>query len=87
MAYLHDSPQYPLQRDGNICGVVSICMLALASLKPIDFDNYLSKKTQTWYLRNPTRYNKYLRSVVMTWISEEMIDVNNILPTISDEEE
>ena len=44
LAYLHDSPQYPSQRDGNICSVVSICMLALASLKPIDFDNYLSKK-------------------------------------------
>ena len=94
------SLNYPLQHDGNICGVVAISMLAFASLLPEYFQFIVNNKRgpnrgkPELFFANPTTYGKYLRQVLMAWFSETRMcmkylapnDVlNGILSTIASE--
>ena len=94
------SLNYPLQNDGNICGVVAIFMLAFASLLPEYFQFIVNNKrglnrgVQKLFFADPTRYGKYLRQVLMAWFSETRVSMkylaptyvlNGILPTIASE--
>eukprot|EP00112_Aurelia_sp_Birch-Aquarium-sp1_P025112 Seg820.2 transcript_id=Seg820.2/GoldUCD/mRNA.D3Y31 product="hypothetical protein" protein_id=Seg820.2/GoldUCD/D3Y31 len=78
------SLDYPLQKDGNICGVVAIVMLAIASLLPGYFDEIVRRKfcanqKSLAFFKNPTMYSKYLRQVIMAWFSEERISMNYLI--------
>ena len=73
---------YPLQTCGTICGVISCMMAAIFSLNesmflkvstPLDENDGL-------FIRNPTRYSKYLRRVLMCWMSSANIDISNVTP-------
>lgn len=94
------SLNYPLQNDGNICGVVAISMLAFASLLPdyfqfiVDNKRGLNRGSPKLFFADPTRYGKYLRQVLMAWFSETRVSMkylaptdvlNGILPTIASE--
>ena len=78
---------YPLQKDGDICGVVSIIMSCIICLAP-DFANfilsteYLSRHNYpNLYLAQPTKYHKYLRSTLAVWMAESYINITYILPS------
>ena len=60
---------YPFQRCSNICGVVATEMMAIAMIDPTTFSDIL-KMQKPYFMRNPTKYSKYLRLVLMAWISE-----------------
>ena len=73
---------YPLQKDGDICGVVSIVMSSIICLAP-DFANfilsteYLARHNYpNLYLAEPTKYHKYLRSTLAVWMAESYININ-----------
>ena len=83
------SPLYPLQRCGNVCGVVVMVVAAIACLA-IDFFRRLTKKMdqtpqRSTFLRNPTTYSKYLRLVLMSWIANNEVLVSNVLTSIDDD--
>ena len=78
---------YPLQRCGNVCGVVVLVVSAIACLANPFFSELATKHKQlrkrpkhATYLRDPTKYSKYLRLVLMSWFAEKRIDVSNVLP-------
>ena len=78
------SLDYPLQKDGSICGVVVIVMLAIASLSPDYFDEivrrkFCSNKKSSAFFRNPTMYSKYMQQVIMAWFSEERISMKYLI--------
>ena len=75
---------YPFQTCMNICGVVALIMCSIFCLDN-QFFEYLLKmdfntSTPYIYLKFPTKYNKYLRQVLMTWVSENQINIDYILP-------
>ena len=79
------SPLYPLQRCGNVCGVVAMIVAAIACLAT-DFFRELTKKVDhapqcSTFLRNPTKYSKYLRLVLMSWVANNEVLVSNVLPS------
>ena len=82
------SLHYPLQRDGNICGVVAATMLSVACLRPGYFSRIVECKRRPndrnsdIFLANPSRFGKYLRQVMMAWISEGSISMKYLVPTL-----
>ena len=75
---------YPLQKDGNICGVVAITMAAIATLSPTFFDlvckSQGSSSRPFLFISDPTRYSRYLRATVMAWFADSYIDINYLTP-------
>ena len=76
---------YPLQKDGDICGVVCIIIASIVCLAT-DFWVFMAdtgfedrRKYPYIYLCEPTKYHKYLRSVVMTWFANCFIDIQNVI--------
>ena len=65
----------PFQTCSNICGVVAIIVASIACHQMPFFRRICSKTciagTPNIYIREPTKYAKYLRSVLMTWIAEK----------------
>ena len=61
------SKNFPFQRDGNICGIVAMIVLATAALTKKLYSAITEKgnNVDNCYLANPTRYARYLRSVVI----------------------
>ncbi len=82
------SLHYLLQRDGNICGVVAAVMLSVACLRSAFFSQIISCKRgernidSDVFLANPSRFGKYLRQVLMAWISEGKILMKYVVPTL-----
>lgn len=82
------SLHYPLQRDGNICGVVAATMLSVACLRPGFFSRIVGCKRRATdkdsdvFLANPSQFGKYLRQVMMAWISEGRISMKYLVPTL-----
>ena len=80
---------YPLQRCASVCGVVALVMAAIACLAPGFFEELTERKLSgprrihPTFLKDPTKYSKYLRLVLMCWFAEKRIDVSNVLPAKS----
>ena len=78
---------YPLQNDGDLCGVISIIMASIVCLSPnfaehVFVTPYGSKKDFPYlYLSEPSKYGKYLRSVLAIWMVESHIDIQRVVPT------
>ena len=75
---------YPLQRCGNVCGVVVIIVAAIACLAN-DLFRQLTKKIDnapqcSIFLSDPTKYSKYLRLVLISWFGAKSVSLSNILP-------
>ena len=65
--------EYPLQNDGNICGIVAMITSAIFCLSD-GKEEEIFQKFQ--FLSDPSKYNKFLRYVVITWFSEEKVDLS-----------
>ena len=71
---------YPLQRDGNICRVVVVVMPAIVSLAPDIFESAVDgKMTAKHPFLEPTKFSKYLRTVVMAWLADRKIILNFVI--------
>ena len=75
---------YPLQKDGDICGIVCIVVASIVCLAP-RFWKYIlitkpldRKGNPCQYLHEPTKFHRYLRTIV-TWFSNENIDIEMII--------
>ena len=70
---------YPLQTCANVCGVVCIVMSAVASLDQRLFSFLCGpQKNRQCYLNSPTKYEKYLRKVLINWFMTGNISIRNI---------
>ena len=54
---------YPIQNDGNSCGVIAIIMATIAMFKPEYFAKFTTKNKRNYdkpfcFLSNPTRYRR-----------------------------
>ncbi len=76
------SKMYPFQTCGNICGAVALVVAAIACLRMQFFRHICSKDLDTlnFYISQPTKYGKYLRSVLMCWIAEKKVNINFVIP-------
>ena len=61
---------YLLHTCGSVCGLVAITLTALACLAKSVFQNLISKneKLTEFFFTTPSRYAKYLRMVLCTWL-------------------
>jgi len=77
---------YPLQSCSNVCGVVAVVMSALFSLSPELFQHLTKQNTLIPFnfLQQPTKYNKYLRRVLMCWLASSFINIEYISPVTKD---
>ena len=74
---------YPLQTCGSICGVVVMVMAAIACQNPAYFSHLLAKHNQgipSVFLQTPSRFNKYLRLVIASWITENSVKTSYVIP-------
>ncbi len=75
---------YPLQTCSNICGVVVMVVAAIACHNSDLFTNLTNQPTFTGtppiYLRNPSRFSKYLRLVIGCWISSNEVSISHVVP-------
>ena len=74
---------YPLQKCFNVCGVISILIMIISILSPPMFHVLTSPKSDdipNLYITQPTKYNRYLRQVLMSWISNDNIEIKNVVP-------
>ena len=79
---------YPLQTCGSICGVVVMAVSAIAC-QNVDFFYHIStaygqdtKHFPSIFLQTPSRFSKYLRLVVASWITSNSIDILYIVPVL-----
>ena len=79
------SLHFPLQKDGNICGVVAAVMLAMSCLLPEFFQFVFSCKRKQedteskLFFSNPTKYDKYLRQVLAAWLAEDCVSMKYLV--------
>ena len=73
---------YPLQTCGSVCGLVAITSTALACLAKSVFQNLISKdaKFTGFFFTTPSKYAKYLRMVLCTWIVKKTVTIQYVLP-------
>ena len=77
---------YLLRKDGNICSVISITMASILCLSPSFAEHvfvtpYGSKKDFPYlHLSEPSKYGKYLWSVLALWIVESDIEIQRAVP-------
>ena len=78
---------YPLQQCGSICGVVVLIVSAITCYN-LDFVHHISTVIMTpgishpIFLQTPTRFGKYLRLVVASWIVGNSVDTTYIVPLL-----
>ena len=67
---------YPLQTCGSVCGLVTITSTTLACLAKSVFQNLISKHARFigGFFTTPSKYAKYLRMVLCTWIVEKTVN-------------
>ena len=74
---------YPLQTCSNICGPVAVVSMVAAALSERFFKLLTSvSHTSTipsLYLKDPSKYGKYLRQVLIDWIVNDTINHNHII--------
>ena len=75
---------YPLQKDGDICGIIYIVVASIVCLAP-RFWEYIwvtkcldRKCNPCQYLSEPTKFHRYLRTVVMI-CNDSKIDIEMIV--------
>ena len=74
---------YPLQTCGSICGVVVMVMAAIACHNPAYFSHLSTRHSQDLpnvFLQAPSRFSKYLRLVIASWITENSVNTSYIIP-------
>ena len=71
---------YPLQTCSDICGVIAMVIVAVATLDNKLFNLLLTpvKDRINVYLLFPTDYSSYLRRVIITWLSCCHVDIKKI---------
>ena len=75
----------PLQKDGDICGIVCIVVASIVCHVPRFWEYILiaksldRKRNPCQYLQEPTKFHLYLWTAVMTWLSSENIDIEMII--------
>jgi hypothetical protein len=79
---------YPLQRCSNVCGVVALVVAAIACLAPSFFSELIDRgveqrRTHLSFLKEPTKYSKYLRFVLMSWFADKRVNILHVLPKAS----
>ena len=73
------------KKNGDICGIVCIVAASIVCLAPRFWEYILITKSldrkgnPCQYLHEPTKFHRYLRTVVMTWFSNENIDIEMII--------
>nr|XP_047127553.1 uncharacterized protein LOC124808476 [Hydra vulgaris] len=76
---------YPMQTCGNICGVITIIICAISCLQYDYFNHILCKaeieNNSYIFLKEPTKYSKFLRLVLMSWLISKEINLDFIFPT------
>ena len=76
---------YPLRNDGDICDIVCIVVASIVYLAPWFWEYILTTKcldrkgNPCQYLQEPTAFHRYLRTVVIIWISNENINIEMII--------
>ena len=72
---------YPLQTCGSVYGLVAITSTALACLAKSVFQNLISKDTKFtgFFFTTPSKYAKYLRMVLCSWIVEKTVNIQYVL--------
>ena len=77
---------YPLQTCGNICGIVVLVVSAIACFNKQYFKDLTTNYPQNnrgirpSFLRNPSRFSKYLRLAVGCWISANEVNTAYVVP-------
>ena len=74
---------YPLQTCGSICGVVVMIMAAIACNNPAYFSHLSTRHDQGIagvFLQTPSRFSKYLRLVIASWIAENSVNTSYVIP-------
>ena len=74
---------FPLQTCSNICGVVALVVVAICCLNPTVYEILTSvqlHKRPYIFLQEPSKYNKYLRLCLLSWFSEENINIDYVVP-------
>lgn len=82
---------YPLQTCGSVCGLVAVTSAALACLAKRFFRDLISKEKNNrknaqlvgFFFTTPSRYSKYLRTVLATWIVQKTINIAYVCPDIT----
>jgi hypothetical protein len=71
---------YPPQTCSSVCGLVAITSTALAYLAKNLFQNLICKnaKLTGFLFITPSRYAKYLRTVLCTWIIEKTVIIEYV---------
>ena len=79
---------FPFQTCAQVCGVAAIVVAAKATLSQ-PFFRYIttvhhrhSQHVPKLYIQQPTRYAKFLRRVIMSWIGSDLIDISLLVPQV-----
>ena len=76
-------PNIPLQTCQNVCGVISVIMTSLCVVSPhvwsclISSDCTLLPEELHW-LKHPTTYSDYLRTVLISWLINNEVNLENL---------
>ena len=69
---------YPLQTCSDVCGIITMVCIAIATLDKNLFELLLKSQQAHVYLTDPTLYSTYLRHVVLHWLASNHIDMSRI---------
>lgn len=77
---------FPFQTCAQVCGVAAIVVAAIATLSQ-PFFRYIttvhhrdSQHVPRLYIQQPTKYAKFLRRVIISWIGSDLIDISLLVP-------
>ncbi|XP_047143492.1 uncharacterized protein LOC124817450 [Hydra vulgaris] len=75
---------YPLQTCGDICGLITVVLCAIACLRYDYFKHIICNDDQLnnnyIFLKEPTKYSKYLRLVLMAWFICKEVVIEYVVP-------
>ena len=78
---------YALQTCYNVCGPVAIFAMVISVFSPDFFSSITTSASKLTnnpspfvYFSEPTKYNKYLRRVLMSWIADDSINFHHVVP-------
>ena len=73
-------PNFPLQTCGNVCGIITIVLAAIAAKAPVLWKQVLLSREGTLaaWLREPSLNSDRLRATTASWLVKAMVDVNTL---------